>query len=1081
MSSGKKPPIEKLATSREIYHRVRWDPRIDRTAYTIGYEDRSQGMQEIAFGEFEPDGDIPWHRVWSFRRGAEVMWDRKLRLDKLSEAALDDEPAPVAAAAAPLPIPLVEPAGGERIPLLPYRFDEAAASWVPAGEPGAAPAPGAALTAPTALTVVTFNVLCDLHDPEKVRSDLRLPHLLALLRAADADLIALQEVTPDFLRAVLAEPWVRRAYVASDSPRGDTVLPTGELLLSRLPVRRLARQRFTRRKTALLAELALSTPAGTEPGAATSLRVGVVHLSSNRGPRPQESRAAQLWTLLDALTAAPDAAPDGAPDAAPGALLVGDFNAGEHELDELTAAYDFCDAWRTLHPADPGFTYDPERNALAKLTSLSGQRSRYDRVLVRSPRATVRPQDATLLGTQAITAALHPSDHYALRCTLSLHPPSAAATATAEAAAVAALDAAPLTHHTALVLIPPETSWPPIQALRAKHDKSYRRFMPHLTLLYGFVPEEHFPAAAARAAAAVRRLAPFFVRLTGLATFVHRGSQTVWAQPEPAAALVELQAALQRAFPRCDEQSTRSPAGFTPHLTVAQQPAARHAAERAAVEAQLAAWRRAWHPIGFAAREVALISRRGDEPFAVRYRIALGTGAIVEAPDAAASGAAAAEPGGPAVAAAEPGGPAAAALEPPSLATLLPAHARALAMVRAAAARVLGLPAGAADAADAADPAAPAGAAAALVHVLGSARLGTAAAGSDLDVFVAGPAALSRDAFFTAMAAELRATGELAHARSIPAAFVPVLELSLAGVAVDLAYVALAPDALAAAELFPAALLPALWLADLPPDADQPTQLTLLGAADVDALLATAAGTSGLARYRQLTTALTGWAKQRAVHGNAHGFLGGFSWAVLAAWAVETHPAPATASVEELSLHLFTQLAAWDFHRPIALAGTAAYQPVRRREALLLLAPAAPTRNTARNVLRSTLSVLRAEFTLARDALSASRTMPPYAPPTSSVLSFSFSVSGSGSGSSAELASCRGWLDSQAIALLRELEDDYRLRPFATPHGLSIHLQSLTAAPLATRVALAAASRLASQFSAWPERPAAAALHTSWD
>lgn len=1079
MSSGKKPPVEKLATSREIYHRVRWDPRIDRTAYTIGYEDRSQGMQEIAFGEFEPDGDIPWHRVWSFRRGAEVMWDRKLRIDKLSEAALDDEPgtAPAGAAAAPLPIPLVEPAAGELIPLLPYRFDEAAASWVPAAEPGAADEPGAAVSALTVLTVLTFNVLCDLHDPEQVRSDLRLPHLLALLRAADADLIALQEVTPDFLRAVLAEPWIRRAYFASDSPRGDTVLPTGELLLSRLPVRRLVRQRFTRRKTALLAELAFSTAAG----AASSLRVGVVHLSSNRGPRPQETRAAQLWTLLDALTAEPNgetngetngatvaatpAAPDGEAASAPSALLVGDFNAGEHELDELTAAYGFCDAWRTLHPADPGFTYDPERNALAKLTSLSGQRSRYDRVLVRSPRATVRAQAAALVGTQAITAALYPSDHYGLRCTLSLHPAAATAAVAAETAAAAALDAAPLTHHTALVIIPPQASWPPIQALRARHDKSYRRFMPHLTLLYGFVPEEHFPVAAARAAAAVRHVAPFSVQLTGLSTFVHRGSQTVWAQPKPAAALVELQAALQRAFPRCDEQSTRSPAGFTPHLTVAQQPIARDAAERAALEAQLAAWRRAWHPIGFAASEVALISRRGDEPFAVRYRIALGTGAILQAPDDAAVAAPAA--------AEEAGRPPDDA--PPELAALLPAHARALALLRAAAARALAraLPAG---------TALPAGAADALVHVLGSARLGTASAASDLDGFVAGPAALSREAFFAALTAELRATGELAHARSIPAAFVPVLELSLAGVAVDLAYVALPPDALAAAELFPAAQLPALWLAALPPDADHPTQLTLLGAADADALLATAARTSGLARYRQLTTALTRWAKQRAVHGNAHGFLGGFSWAVLAAWAVETHPAPAAASVEALLLHLFTQLAAWDFHRPIALANTAAYQPVRRREALLLLAPAAPTRNTARNVLRSTLSVLRAEFALARDALSASRTIPPYAPPTSSVLSLSFSLSGSGSGSdaSAELASCRGWLDSQAIALFRELEDDYRLRPFATPHGLAIHLQSLTSAPLSTRVALAALARLSAQFSTWPERPAAVSLRTAF-
>jgi 2'-5' RNA ligase superfamily len=48
------------------------------------------------------------------------------------------------------------------------------------------------------------------------------------------------------------------------------------------------------------------------------------------------------------------------------------------------------------------------------------------------------------------------------------------------------------THQTAVVLIPPEAVWPPIQALRQQYDRHVRRWMPHITLLYPFRPREEF-------------------------------------------------------------------------------------------------------------------------------------------------------------------------------------------------------------------------------------------------------------------------------------------------------------------------------------------------------------------------------------------------------------------------------------------------------------------------------------------------------------------------------------------------------------------------------------------------------------
>lgn len=49
----------------------------------MGYLDRFRGMLEIPLLEFIPGGDVPWHRVYYFKKGREVMWDRNTRLDRI--------------------------------------------------------------------------------------------------------------------------------------------------------------------------------------------------------------------------------------------------------------------------------------------------------------------------------------------------------------------------------------------------------------------------------------------------------------------------------------------------------------------------------------------------------------------------------------------------------------------------------------------------------------------------------------------------------------------------------------------------------------------------------------------------------------------------------------------------------------------------------------------------------------------------------------------------------------------------------------------------------------------------------------
>lgn len=79
-------------------------------------------------------------------------------------------------------------------------------------------------------------------------------------------------------------------------------------------------------------------------------------------------------------------------------------------------------------------------------------------------------------------------------------------------AAAAALQAAAKTHKTAVALVPPRAAWPAIQAVRVFNDKSFCRWPPHVNLLYPFLEEQHFEAAAQAAAAALAGVQPFQAR-----------------------------------------------------------------------------------------------------------------------------------------------------------------------------------------------------------------------------------------------------------------------------------------------------------------------------------------------------------------------------------------------------------------------------------------------------------------------------------------------------------------------------------------------------------------------------------------
>ncbi len=167
--------------------------------------------------------------------------------------------------------------------------------------------------------------------------------------------------------------------------------------------------------------------------------------------------------------------------------------------------------------------------------------------------------------------------------------------------------AAEKTFKSALVIIPPPSLWEPIQALRRRYDRKFRRWMPHVTLLYPFRPREQLPNILPLLDALCSQLSPFVLCLRECRLFRHGPtSHTLWLSPEPAEPIITLYQRLLEIFPDCTEQG-RYPTGFTPHLSIGQYYGPTAEAERLRQELS-----HQWQPICFCVDALTIIAR--DDP-----------------------------------------------------------------------------------------------------------------------------------------------------------------------------------------------------------------------------------------------------------------------------------------------------------------------------------------------------------------------------------------------------------------------------------------------------------------------------------
>eukprot|EP00448_Togula_jolla_P012633 CAMPEP_0170617032 /NCGR_PEP_ID=MMETSP0224-20130122/26190_1 /TAXON_ID=285029 /ORGANISM="Togula jolla, Strain CCCM 725" /LENGTH=475 /DNA_ID=CAMNT_0010942875 /DNA_START=50 /DNA_END=1474 /DNA_ORIENTATION=- len=469
----------KLRTSEDVYKRlkqqVQWDEEwIDGEEVWLGYEDGIFGPMEqrlMAFVPIGAGGDLPFTRVWYFRRGDEILWDRRRRLDVLWGSG--ETPTILAAQegrrlkgynpahdreAEAQTLAAVRQAQDTRVRLEEERriaaeekhrkklrhanategLDreaKAAHNWS-RGQRGADSLNDESPVR-ECLTVVTWNCLNDAFPlPPELDSGSRAPRLVSALRDNEPDVVALQEVTSELLAALD----VNCPYQSwrTDEP--------GELAIwSRLPIARAISVSLGPNtcKRALLVEVHVHR---------RSVVIVNVHFTSDRRGHGMvdnsQKRESQARILRAALARhMPHAV----------AFVCGDFNepgvSGQEAAVGCMAGLE--DAWLAVHgDRSPGFTFDPTTNWLAELNSVSKTPKRLDRIFA-PPQW--RPMTAYVIGDAGDI-----SDHYGLGVTF--RPESTP------------LQGIRPVHRSAAVLLVPAEASRRIDAIRQQIDPAYVRW-----------------------------------------------------------------------------------------------------------------------------------------------------------------------------------------------------------------------------------------------------------------------------------------------------------------------------------------------------------------------------------------------------------------------------------------------------------------------------------------------------------------------------------------------------------------------------------------------------------------------------
>lgn len=94
-------------------------------------------------------------------------------------------------------------------------------------------------------------------------------------------------------------------------------------------------------------------------------------------------------------------------------FIIGDYNYGDDDTNFDFDTLGYKDSWKYLYPKDPGFTYDPFNNSIAKVTSNKQKCNRLDKIVYKSKNFEIDLVEIRA-NKEDKEKKIYPSDHYAL-------------------------------------------------------------------------------------------------------------------------------------------------------------------------------------------------------------------------------------------------------------------------------------------------------------------------------------------------------------------------------------------------------------------------------------------------------------------------------------------------------------------------------------------------------------------------------------------------------------------------------------------------------------------------------------------
>uniref|UniRef100_A0A914HHP5 Poly(A) polymerase n=1 Tax=Globodera rostochiensis TaxID=31243 RepID=A0A914HHP5_GLORO len=251
------------------------------------------------------------------------------------------------------------------------------------------------------------------------------------------------------------------------------------------------------------------------------------------------------------------------------------------------------------------------------------------------------------------------------------------------------------------------------------------------------------------------------------------------------------------------------------------------------------------------------------------------------------------------------------------------------------------------------------------LFTFGSYRLGVHTPGADIDSLCVVPRHIERTDFFSSFYQLLKEDEKTADLHKVEDAFVPLIKLRYDGIELDILFARLALKEIKEDQ----ELSDDNYLKNL----DEKSIRSLNGCRVADEILRLVPN-----RLNFILTlrAIKLWARNHGIYSNVLGFLGGISWAILAARTCQLYP---NAAPSVLLQKFFLVFSAWDWPHPVILKDVDATPRIDipyfidmiwdprtrasdRYHLMPIITPAFPEQNSTFNVTRSTRQVMTNEF-----------------------------------------------------------------------------------------------------------------------